>query len=358
MKNILIVDDEPRITELFKLFVKSQGHTPFTFNNGQTAIDFLINNPNVNINLLLTDFEMAPVNGLELIDYCNKNNHNFPKILLTSHDNKNLLIQSVEKQIFRFLEKPPKIDEFREVYNSALEIDINTQKNNDLKKLGEVYSTIVHEINNPLNTIMLFTELIKNNCSNNEIDSSELLQQLDSIQNSTCRITNIISDIKEYLNNKPTNIQAFSVDKVLDEVKLGFKAIKNISNISLDVTNHTNPILNMDKGQLYRILINLLSNSVDAIYDLDEKWIKILIEDIEDETLIRVIDSGLGISEENVTKLFNKNYSVKKATKGTGLGLDICKKILESYKGEVKYELYNGHTSFLITIPKRNNENE
>lgn len=351
-KNIVIVDDEAKITTMLELYVKSKGHNAYCFADGDQALNFIKNNPTISVNLLVTDFEMPTLKGIDLIKHLNAGGFSFPKILLTSHGNKNVLVESVNNHIFKFIEKPFNWEQFNEPYQAALALDQDNSKTEDLKKLGETYSNIVHEINNPLNLILLFTDLIKTNCENNiEMDSAQLLSQLDNIQNSGQRINHIIQDIKEFLNSKPCQIKEFNLESVLEEVERGFKAVKNSNHIKLRFDTPLGLTMKMDSGQLYRLLINLVSNSADAISDLPEKWIKIISNKTFEFTLIRVVDSGKGIPEEVVPKLFDKNYSNKKSTKGTGLGLDICKKILMSYNGDIYYELYEGNTSFVIKIP-------
>lgn len=353
IKHIIIVDDDPKITDMLALYVKTKGHKPLCFYDGDQALNFMEKNPQIKINLLVTDFEMPVMKGIDLIKQLNSKGHNFPKVLLTSHGKKHVLVESINNHIFRFIEKPFNCEQFNEVYTAALAIDLENDKTEDLKQLGQVYSTIVHEINNPLNLILLFTDLIKSNCQNDiPMDTAQLLSQLDNIQNSGHRINGIIQDVKEFLNSKPTQIKEFSMENMFADVLRGFKAVKNSNQIKLSFENPNSVSIKMDNGQLYRILINLITNSADAISDLSDKWIKVSTRLLPEVVEIRVSDCGHGIAEDVVPVLFCKSFSQKKVNKGTGLGLDICKKIVSAYNGTIEYELYQGNTSFVLKIPK------
>lgn len=117
----------------------------------------------------------------------------------------------------------------------------------------------------------------------------------------------------------------------------------------------TNLQLYCNKIQIEQVLMNLISNSIDAIESLPEKWIKVRITHIENFYLLRVIDSGKGINPETVEKMMNPFYTTKPIGQGTGLGLSISKGIIEKHHGTFEYQLFDGHTSFVITLPKAAN---
>ena len=95
----------------------------------------------------------------------------------------------------------------------------------------------------------------------------------------------------------------------------------------------------------------MLSNSVDAIQNLDKKWIDIQISSTEKNLMIKITDSGAGISKEVVDKIMQPFFTTKDLDKGTGLGLSISKGIIEEMKGQLYYELSQGYTCFVIKLP-------
>ena len=353
MKNIILVEDDLAVLEMLKTYVLSKGDHPFCFKNGQEVVDFLNTNNNLRFNLLLTDYEMSPINGIELIQYFNNNNYIFPKILITSHNEKHLMIKAIESQIFRFIEKPLNYKTLDSIYESALEKDHSLDKEDSLKKIGEAYSSIIHEINNPLSLMIMFTDIIKQTYEmENAIDPAQLMSQLDTIQNAGFKIDQIIKDVKEFINQKPSKVEIFNLASIKEEIITGYKVIKGSKNVELTFENFNEICVKFDRGQFYRIIINLLTNAVDATSDLEHKWIKVIAKENKDNIEVRIIDAGNGISKEIVPRIFSSNYSEKKSMKGTGLGLSICRKILQGYNSQLDYELFEGHTSFVIKIIK------
>jgi signal transduction histidine kinase len=353
MKNIILVEDDWAVLEMLKTYVLSKGDKPFCFKNGHEVVEFLNTNSNLRINLLLTDYEMSPMNGIELIQYFNSNNFTFPKILITSHNEKHIMIKAIESQIFRFIEKPLNYKTLDQIYESAIEKDHSLDKEDSLKKIGEAYGSIIHEINNPLSLMIMFTDIIKQTYEiENSIDPAKLMSQLDTIQTAGFKIDQIIKDVKEFINQKPSKIENFQLSSIKEEILNGYKVIKGSQNVSLRFENFNDILVRFDRGQFYRIIINLLTNAVDATSDLEQKWIQVIAKENKDNIEIRVVDSGTGISAEIVTKLFSSTYSEKKSMKGTGLGLSICRKILQGYNSQLDYELFNGQTSFIVKINK------
>jgi C4-dicarboxylate-specific signal transduction histidine kinase len=104
--------------------------------------------------------------------------------------------------------------------------------------------------------------------------------------------------------------------------------------------------------QLIQVVLNLLSNAVDAVENLDQKWIDIKTEVQAGQIYLRVVDSGTGIPDAVVQKLMDLFFSTKEGGKETGLGLSISKKIIEDHNGRLEYELHNGNTSFVVILPQ------
>ena len=106
-----------------------------------------------------------------------------------------------------------------------------------------------------------------------------------------------------------------------------------------------------DAVRFSQVILNLLSNALDAVKNLNEKIVKILCS-VENNTIVtRVIDSGLGIPDAIVDRMMTPFFTTKEVGSGTGLGLSISKGIMESMGGSLSYELYENHTSFVATMP-------
>jgi C4-dicarboxylate-specific signal transduction histidine kinase len=97
--------------------------------------------------------------------------------------------------------------------------------------------------------------------------------------------------------------------------------------------------------------MNLISNSLDAVSKLDEKWISIAAENMNGRIVLRFSDSGVGITDHVVDNMMRPFFTTKEVGKGAGLGLSVSKGIIENHGGRFFYEMFEGRTSFVIDLP-------
>ena len=97
--------------------------------------------------------------------------------------------------------------------------------------------------------------------------------------------------------------------------------------------------------------------AIDAIHDYKNPWIKISTIETTGFIEIRVQDCGPGINQKVLDKLFNPFFTTKPAGRGTGLGLSISRTIAEDHGGSLAYRLIDGHTTFILTLPKEEARN-
>ena len=106
-----------------------------------------------------------------------------------------------------------------------------------------------------------------------------------------------------------------------------------------------------DRVQISQIIINLVSNAIDAISLLDEKWVEIKLEYTEKFCEIRVIDSGGGLSPEIQDKIFDPFFTSKSVGKGTGLGLSVSVSIADAHSGKLFVDNDYKNTCFCLRLP-------
>ena len=110
--------------------------------------------------------------------------------------------------------------------------------------------------------------------------------------------------------------------------------------------------VNINVTQMFQVVVNLITNGVDAIEDLDEKWLKLGWEVGDDKVIIRFQDSGLGIPEEVQKGMWESFFTTKGVGKGTGLGLSLCAKIIEEHGGKIFVDNDQPNTTFVIELPQ------
>jgi signal transduction histidine kinase len=222
--------------------------------------------------------------------------------------------------------------------------------------LGEMAAGVAHEINNPMTVILGQGQSILKRLKNHapamsEEELTELTKRVEKIVSMSNRVTRIFQSLKILSRN--TENDDFRIEE-----------IENIINPALDLCNDKLKFYGIDlfleipaktlikckSGELTQVLYNLINNSIEAIKDLDEKWIKIVVLLNALHFEIRVIDSGPGIGEDVQNKLFNPFFTTKPVGLGTGLGLSISKKIIENHNGKIFLDKTSPHTCFIISL--------
>jgi PAS domain S-box-containing protein len=224
--------------------------------------------------------------------------------------------------------------------------DLTQMKNMEQEKefnekmifLGEMSSFIIHEINNPLSTISMSNEMLQISDS----DPKEAEVYHNQIQEMVETISKIIESLRTF-SQKQDHKRPILVKDIYEKSRiiLGSKIRKskvNVSSVNLDGIEFEGNALDF-----IQVFVNLISNSLDAVEGLNEKWVKVQWEN----NALQITDSGNGIPDQVVQNLFQKFYT-SKGTQGTGIGLHLSQTILNKWGYDINYALINNHTSFVL----------
>ena len=191
--------------------------------------------------------------------------------------------------------------------------------------------------------------------SKGQLTDEFLTQSMDRINTTLARISKIISGLKT-ISRESSDIKKEKVllKTIFDDV-LGLCTEKLKSNDVILYFDQGAKELNQeifcDQIQISQVLINLINNSYDAIGHLQDKWIKIEFDFNNKNKIIKIIDSGHGISEEQKAKIFMPFFTTKDIGKGTGLGLSLSKTIMEKHQGSLQVDSKNKNTCFILQFP-------
>lgn len=219
-----------------------------------------------------------------------------------------------------------------------------------LSALGEMVAGIVHEINNPLTVVMNKAMMIEKFQEKNQPE--KIIAAAQSIQKTGDKMAKIIEGVKSFVRQgqHDPHTEAY-VHETISEAALLIESKIKGAQVKISLPEGDGPVINANQTQLYQVFVNLLTNSIDAICDLEERWIKVKTY-VEDNILnVRFIDSGPGISVEQEQKIFDSFYTTKEKGKGTGLGLSLCKKILAQHGGDLVIDHNEKNTCFVVSLP-------
>lgn len=226
-----------------------------------------------------------------------------------------------------------------------------------LVSLGEFSAGIAHEVNNPLTIIEGSVALMKVILEEATPDRQSLLRVANKISETTSRIARIIKGLRTLSGNADeepfTNVSFHSIVEPALEISRPKLQGHNIK-ISVHAPDTLIDLFG-NEVQLSQVMMNLVSNAIDAVKDIDgERWIQIHYSSCNEWIDIQVMDSGRGVDQGIRDKIMDPFFTTKISHQGTGLGLSISKTIIESHQGTLELVPENPHTTFRMRFPRMN----
>jgi signal transduction histidine kinase len=255
---------------------------------------------------------------------------------------------------------------------SVLSINIEEQKKTELAlakarsdaehssrlaALGEMISSVAHEIRNPLTIISARALNLSAIARKGQMTTAVADEEGKKIAVMVDRIAKIIGTVLKFSRgDAETPMSKVKLHSLVDEVRFLTEIKCKTSRVTLKV-DAIDPTLDMDcfPLQVSQVLVNLVNNAVDAIESIqgvDSKWIQISVTGDDASVELRVIDCGLGIPKEIRDKMLHPFFTTKPAGKGTGLGLSISRGIIEKHLGRLWIDDKAHNTTFVIEIPR------
>ena len=213
-------------------------------------------------------------------------------------------------------------------------------KSERLSTIGSMASRIAHDLRNPLSVIQMSSDLLKLKLEKH-MDEKMKLQCL-GLQNSIMEINRIIQDVLNYAKTTELNLETTSVSAILKNSIANIIIPETISISLPDIDAQ----IQCDSRKLQAVFSNLITNSIQALKNSGQIFIKLV--DSSEKISILFEDSGPGIPDDIMPKIFEPLFTSK--PDGTGLGLGICKSIIEQHKGSISVK--NSPTTFTINLPK------
>lgn len=213
----------------------------------------------------------------------------------------------------------------------------------------EMARQVAHEIKNPLTPMKLSIQYLQKAIYNNQDNVKELTASVaNTLIEQIDHLSKIAADFSRFANIGIKNIEAFDLHPVISSLIGLYSADPKVT---VEWKRLKTPLnMQADKTHMNRLFTNLLTNAVDACIEEDECLIEIKEQWNNGNVLIQVKDNGEGIPEEMRSKIFVPNFTTK--TSGTGLGLAMCKSIVEQAGGEIWFETETGKgTTFFVELP-------
>ncbi|MBP2312528.1 PAS domain-containing sensor histidine kinase [Azospirillum soli] len=219
--------------------------------------------------------------------------------------------------------------------------------------MGEMASTLAHELNQPLSAIASYCTGCLNRLRSGGFQGDELAVALDKLAGQAKRAGQIIRRVHDFVRKSEPNVAPCSLVRVVGDcvALMELDAKQQGVKLVLDATDDL-PMVMGDRILLQQVIINLMRNGIEAMAGTlrAERELAVSVTAADGVVLTRIRDRGCGISTENAEKLFSPFFTTK--TEGMGMGLNICRSIIEHHQGRLWFEpAPQGGTAFLFTLP-------
>lgn len=215
-------------------------------------------------------------------------------------------------------------------------------KTERLSAIGELAARLSHDLRNPLSVIKSSVDITM--LRNNDKFLTQDKEVMQRINKAIIRMTNQIEDVLNYVKQTPIEKNKVTLSTCIKNV-VGWISIPTRIEITVKENDAT---IFADEGKLEIVFSNIIRNAIEAIGD-NSGSIEIKIQDIGEQVIIEIIDSGEGIKEDDMNMIFEPLYTTKQI--GTGLGLVSCKNIIEQHDGKITVK--NNPTTFTTILPKK-----
>ncbi len=225
-----------------------------------------------------------------------------------------------------------------------------------LASLGKLAAVVAHEINNPLAGILTYIKLLLRIMKREPFPLDRITEMgnyLSMMDTEMGRVTRIVKDLLTFSRQSKPEIENANINNILEKSLSLLENKLKLQNIKLhSMLDSTLPLVPCDFSQIQQTLMNIIINGAEAMPQGGELTVKSCHFPEEGFVKIEISDTGTGISEEHITKIFDPFFSTKESGKGVGLGLSIVYGIINEHKGSivVRSKLGKGAT-FVVKLP-------
>lgn len=285
-------------------------------------------------------------------------------------DTKNVIAISVISK--NITERKKAEEDLKKAYYELKETQDQLIQNEKMVAIGRLTAGVAHQIRNPLGIILMGVEYLDNTLSEK---NEQCAGSIKIIKQAVGRANKIIVDILQFSRKAELKFESVDICELLDDTINLVERSENLKNIKIDRNYPDEPVkCKADKNMLQQVVINLLNNAVDAIQEGGEIKVNVFYKlasnignkigmrksdyfKIGDKiAVVEIEDTGEGIPEDLLPKIFEPFFTKKETGKGTGLGLSLAHLIIDRHKGSIEVESEaNKGTKFIINLQSGKN---
>jgi len=352
--SILVVDDERVVLNSCRAILSEHGYEIETVQSGEQGLRLVQDRP---FDVALIDLKMPGMPGMELLDRIERIRPETVNIIITGFATVDTAIEAMKKGAFDYICKPFTPEELEVVVEKAVETRMLRQAAQQAEREKERFVlTIYHQLKSPVGIIQSYVDTLLKGIPADEEQRTAILQRcLKRAQTLRQLLDDLLSLNRLRSGKLERTIGPVKVDDVLRETLDGWQVRAQENKVEMRLELETDlPYVRADRDQIEHLLANLIDNAFR--YNRENGTVEIRAARERSAVRIEVSDTGIGIAEQDVSKVFDEFYRCQRhesrMTPGTGLGLSIVKSIVEGHGGriEVQSEVGKG-TQFTVWLP-------
>jgi signal transduction histidine kinase len=385
--NLLIIEDEQRLRNNLKLLLASEGYTVATAADGQEGIELL---QQESFDIVITDIMMGDVNGFHIMEYITAHTPATLVIVITGYASTESAVEALRQGAYDYITKPFEIEMIQISIARALEkvqlkreisrymeeleqrvVDrtVELQETNKklhaslsklkttqeqliqtekLSALGELISGFAHELNNPLTSVLGYSEMaaMASACPD------DIRSMLDMTCQEAKRCHQIVNNLLSFARKRQPEKQSLDLNEVCRKTLHLLSYQFQVNNVTTIVQfDETMPLGMADESQLQQVLVNIMSNAYQAMAAHQNGGALTVTTSHDNAAItIHIADTGPGIAPEHVQRIFDPFFTTK--PRGTGLGMSLSYGLIKAHGGDLTATSSPGEgATFTITLP-------
>jgi signal transduction histidine kinase len=224
-------------------------------------------------------------------------------------------------------------------------------KAHKLKAVGTLTAGVAHELNNPINNIMLTAALLEEDYA--DYTDDERLDLARDLVRESERAQRIVRNLLDFARDSDIDIDALDIREIVeDTLRLASNQIKLAKvKVKGEITENLPPLYG-DRQQIQQVFLNIVLNALDAMPGGGTLSISLDVTDDRECVVVAFKDTGTGIPDEQLERVFDPFFSSKGKGKGTGLGLSVSRNIIRQHGGDIRVRSALGEGStFTVVLP-------
>jgi len=350
---LLIIDDENIVHKSCNRILRASQFEITNAHSGEEGLELVEKN---DFDLVLTDLMMPGISGMEVLDRLIKDKPEIVVIVFTGFATVDSAREALKKGAFDYIPKPFTPKELTDVLNNA----VNERAERSGKNTLDLMAVVSHDLQSPIAVVHSSADTLHKGYFG-ELEPKQQ-KALEAILRNCEYLEDIIRSHIEFSKVDLENMASFKekldlVDEVLLPIVDSAEYRDNLKKIEIETDFSSRPIVNADPNLLKIVVTNLVTNAIK--YGRERGKVRIRTDESDGEVIVSFWNEGVGMTQEQIDeKLFKKHSRLKQkgteGVKGNGLGLFICKNIIEKHQGRIWAESKVGEwAEFKFTLPKK-----